>query len=168
MRLLFPLLLAVLFNLTVHVEMMSWVSQKLPKRGQVPRLILVSGCTGTGKSTFGMEVAINQGILKCISTDTVRQVMRTDCLVYSDNASSKTATVSKSTLYDKLCPPALFRSSYEGTGDAVEDWLEACKAVDSGIDAVVDDSIRRGVSLILEGVLVRGYPTHICTCTYIC
>lgn len=41
-----------------------------------PKLILISGCPGTGKSTFGMSLALEQGILKCISTDTVRAVMR--------------------------------------------------------------------------------------------
>ena len=71
-----------LFNFYKQVRTMSWVSHKLPRRGQLPRLILVSGCTGTGKSTFGMEVAINQGVLKCISTDTIRQVMRTDCVTF--------------------------------------------------------------------------------------
>jgi len=41
-----------------------------------PKLILITGCPGTGKSTFGMSLALEQGILKCISTDTVRAVMR--------------------------------------------------------------------------------------------
>ena len=68
-----------------------------------PRLILISGCPGTGKSSkclrfcvslmhtalttldtqinrnyaaFGMSLALEQGILKCISTDTIRAVMR--------------------------------------------------------------------------------------------
>ena len=41
-----------------------------------PKLILISGSPGTGKSTFGMSLALEQGILKCISTDTVRAVMR--------------------------------------------------------------------------------------------
>ena len=41
-----------------------------------PKLILIAGCPGTGKSTFGMSLALEQGILKCISTDTVRAVMR--------------------------------------------------------------------------------------------
>mmetsp|Transcript_25069 Transcript_25069/g.54204 ORF Transcript_25069/g.54204 Transcript_25069/m.54204 type:complete len:174 (-) Transcript_25069:949-1470(-) len=50
-----------------------------PIRGhgkEPPKLILISGCPGTGKSTFGMSLALEQGILKCISTDTVRAVMR--------------------------------------------------------------------------------------------
>jgi pantothenate kinase-related protein Tda10 len=41
-----------------------------------PKLVIISGCPGTGKSTFGMSLALEQGILKCISTDTVRAVMR--------------------------------------------------------------------------------------------
>ena len=95
-----------------------------------------------------MEVAINQGILKCISTDTIRQVMRTDCRRFED------AQVEIDN-GPPLCPPALFRSSYEGNGDAVKDWCEACEAVESGIDSIVSDSMRRGVSLVLEGVLLQ-------------
>ena len=57
-----------------------------------PKLILISGGPGTGKSTFGMSLALEQGILKCISTDTVRAVMR-------------------SYVPDSISPP-LHRSSY--------------------------------------------------------
>ena len=73
-----------------------------------PLLILISGCTGTGKSTFGMEVAISLGILKCISTDTIRQVMRP---------------------FNEF-NPALHRSSYAGNGDPIVNWLECCAAVE--------------------------------------
>ena len=110
--------------------------QQLVKNSNLPQLILISGCTGTGKSTFGMEVAINQGILKCISTDTIRQVMRSCC----DQVGS--------------CPVALQRSSFQGDGDPVIDWLEACDAVESGIESIVQDNINRGTSLVLEGVHV--------------
>ena len=44
-----------------------------PKQNTKPQLVLIAGCTGTGKSTFGMSVALNQNILKCISTDTIRE-----------------------------------------------------------------------------------------------
>jgi len=97
--------------------------------GAGPSLVLISGCTGTGKSTFGMEVAISQGILKCISTDTIRQVQRG---------------------YDTR--PAVHRSSFEGDGDPVQNWLECCEVLQKGIDGIVLDSLRRGVSLVLEGV----------------
>jgi len=76
-----------------------------------------------------MEVAISQGIIKCISTDTIRQVMRT---------------------YDN--DPALSRSSYSGTGDVVAEWKETCTVLEKSIKNVVEDSLRRGTSLVLEGV----------------
>lgn len=76
-----------------------------------------------------MEVAISQGILKCISTDSVRQILRT---------------------FDSS--PALHRSSYSGEGDPVENWKECCTVLESSIDNLVNDAIVRGVSLVLEGV----------------
>ena len=93
------------------------------------QLILISGCTGTGKSTFGMEVAISRGILKCISTDTIRQVQRT---------------------YDTRS--ALHRSSFQGTDDPAINWRETCDILQDSIDNVVYDCLGRGISLVLEGV----------------
>jgi 2-phosphoglycerate kinase len=103
-----------------------------PKFETKPQLILIGGCTGTGKSTFGMQTALSQGILKCVSTDTVRTVMR--------------SFVSQET------NPALHRSSYDGDGDAVLEWRECCSALEGSIDALVCDAIHRGVGLVLEGV----------------
>lgn len=110
-----------------------------------PKLILISGCTGTGKSTFGMSCALEQGILKCISTDIVRAVMR-------------------SYIPEEISPP-LHRSSYassasdedeDGTtvDDPVKSWLETCKVLDSSVSGLVDDAIYRGASLVLEGVSI--------------
>lgn len=102
--------------------------------GKAPELVLISGCTGTGKSTFGMEAAISRGILKCISTDTIRQILRTQ---NEDQA--------------------LHRSSYQGTGNPINDWKATCRVLNLGIESVIDDSLRRGTSLVLEGVhLVPG------------
>jgi len=100
-----------------------------------PKLILISGCPGTGKSTFGMSVALDQGILKCISTDTVRATMRS--FVACDVS------------------PALHRSSYAPAyddDDPVRSWKETCKVLDASIGALVEDSMNRGTSIVLEGV----------------
>lgn len=104
--------------------------QFAPRTTSTPRLVLVGGCTGTGKSTFGMEIALKQGILKCVSTDTVREVTRA---------------------FDPVTP-ALHRSSYSGDMDPLVGWKEASAVLDNGISALVDDAIKRGVSLVLEGV----------------
>lgn len=106
-----------------------------PKVDDKPKLILIGGCPGTGKSTFGMSVALDQGILKCISTDTVRAVMRS--FVGEDIS------------------PALHRSSYararDGT-DPVRSWMECCTTLHRSVEGLVDDAINRGQSLVLEGV----------------
>ena len=103
-----------------------------------PKLILIGGCPGTGKSTFGMSVALDQGILKCISTDTIRAVMRS----YVPYGIS----------------PALHRSSYETADegdDPVESWKETCQVLESSVEGLVDDAIDRGVGLVLEGVSIK-------------
>lgn len=111
-----------------------------------PKLILISGGPGTGKSTFGMSLALEQGILKCISTDTVRAVMR-------------------SYVPESISPP-LHRSSYacssdDGVDDPVKSWIETCKVLDSSVEGLVDDAIQRGVSLVLEGVSIRPSRKYI-------
>jgi len=90
-----------------------------------------------------MSLALEQGILKCISTDTVRAVMR-------------------SYVPECISPP-LHRSSYaksseDGSDDPVKSWIETCKVLESSVDTLVEDSIDRGVSLVLEGVSI--YPSR--------
>jgi len=97
-----------------------------------PQLILIGGPTGTGKSNFGMQVALSQGVLKCVSTDTIRAVMRS--------------------FVTKEISPALHRSSYSGEGDALQNWRECCTVLEGSVDALVRDAIERGVSLVVEGV----------------
>ena len=84
-----------------------------------------------GKSTFGMSIALGKGVLKCLSTDSVRQVMRT---------------------YDKT--PALHRSSYTdpGYGTPAENWLESSVVLRDSIYSLVDDAMNRGQSLVMDGV----------------
>ena len=60
--------------LVVSLLLFMWISivetkqsfQFSPKLHKQPQLILIAGCTGTGKSTFGMSVALSQSILKVI------------------------------------------------------------------------------------------------------
>lgn len=104
----------------------------LPTTTEKPQLVLISGATGAGKSTFGMSVALNQGIIRCLSTDSIREILRS-CDPQKSNA-------------------ALHRSTYSGTGDPVEEWKECCSVLHPSIDSLVDDSLKRGVSMVLEGV----------------
>ncbi|KAG7371834.1 2-phosphoglycerate kinase [Nitzschia inconspicua] len=110
---------------------------KAPKDKQKPSLILISGSPGTGKSTFAMSVALDQGILKCISTDTIRATMRS--FVSPDIS------------------PALHRSSFaeafEGD-DPVRSWRETCSVLLPSVEGLIADAIKRGTSIVVEGVHV--------------
>ena len=106
-----------------------------------PKLVLIGGSAGTGKSTFGMSVALDQGILKCISTDTIRGVMRS--------------------FIPKNISPALHRSSYcydHGTvgsnhpDDPVNSWYETVRVLEDSVEELVVDAIARKQGLVLEGV----------------
>jgi len=102
-----------------------------------PKLVIIGGCPGTGKSTFGMSVALDQGILKCISTDTIRAVMRS--------------------FIPKNISPALHRSSYAQVtdkDDPVHSWLETCQVLEKSVEEIVVDSIARHQGLVLEGVSI--------------
>jgi 2-phosphoglycerate kinase len=107
-----------------------------PHADDSPKLILISGSSGTGKSTFGMSVALDQGILNCVSTETLRSVMQS--------------------FIDPEISPALHRSSsFEPTGqnnDPVKSWRETCTVLEHSVEALVEEMTQRGVSLVVEGV----------------
>jgi 2-phosphoglycerate kinase len=47
---------------------------------------------------------------------------------------------------------ALHRSSFDGCGDPVQDYMQCCQALDVGVESIVRDAQKRGQSLVLEGV----------------
>ena len=100
-----------------------------------PRLVLISGATGVGKTTLAKAIAHEMGLARIASSDTIREVMR--------------ATAASP-------DPALNRSSYGrgDVGDAITDWEDAAQAVQPGIEAVVERARQQGVDLVLEGVHV--------------
>ena len=80
-----------------------------------PRLLIIAGATGTGKSTVAMKIGAKSGFARLISTDAIREVLRS-------------ADTDKTNL-------ALHRSSFSigDSNDAVIDWIDTCKAVEKGI-----------------------------------
>lgn len=86
-------------------------------------------CISPGKSTLGMKIALSEGIMKCVSTDTIRQVVRS---------------------FDQS--DAIHRSSYSGDGDPIEAWKETSDALQPAILSVINDALKRNNSLVLEGV----------------
>tara|TARA_B110001454_G_scaffold51719_1_gene50611 strand:- start:379 stop:1014 length:636 start_codon:yes stop_codon:yes gene_type:complete len=100
---------------------------------RAPRLLLISGVSGVGKSTLATKVASVLNFDRIAGSDTVREVLRT--------ATTPSAN------------PALFRSTFSNgaTGDSATDWLDACSAVETGLEAVISRARREGIDLIVEG-----------------
>ena len=99
-----------------------------------PRLLLICGTTGVGKSTAAVGAAQRLGFSRLLSSDAIREIMRAGT--------------------DQDAQPALFRSSFSRgeAGDPVVDWLDTCLAVEDGISATISRARREGIDLVLEGV----------------
>ena len=101
---------------------------------RAPRLLIIAGATGTGKSTASLKIAAKSKFARIISTDAIREIMRV-----CDNAGEQTA---------------LHRSSFSigSANDPVIDWLDTCQAVETGIEATINRALREGIDLLIEGV----------------
>lgn len=115
----------------------------------IPLIILLGGATGVGKSTIATQLATRLGITRVVSTDAVRQVLR----------SAFTAEMF----------PTLYASSFEA-GDAVRQpiphsgdrliigFREQAAVVAVGAQALIDRAIEEGTDIIIEGAhLVPGF-----------
>lgn len=115
-----------------HVGLSKTTTKRLVNRP--PRLLLIAGATGVGKSTVSVGLANRLGITRVLSTDAIREIMRV-----AD---------------DERHQPALHRSSFS-QGDSAEpvaDWAATCLAVEAGLKATMERARREGIDLIVEGV----------------
>jgi 2-phosphoglycerate kinase len=115
----------------------------------LPLIIMIGGSTGVGKSTIAHQLAHRLGITRVVSTDAVREVLR----------SAFTAEMF----------PTLYASSFESdkavrqpiphSGDRlIIGFREQAAAVAVGAQALIDRAIAEGTDLIMEGAhLVPGF-----------
>ena len=101
---------------------------------RAPRLLIIAGATGSGKSTAALKIAAKSKFARIISTDAIREIMRS-----CDEEGIQTP---------------LHRSSFSigSANDPVIDWLDTCQSVESGIEATINRALREGIDLLLEGV----------------
>lgn len=115
----------------------------------LPLIVLIGGTTGVGKSTIATQLAARLGITRIISTDAVREVMRS--------------------LFSERIMPALHTSSFEAhmairgpvprsADPVVVGFEEQVRAVAVAVEALIERSVLEGTDLILEGAhLVPGF-----------
>jgi 2-phosphoglycerate kinase len=115
----------------------------------LPLIVLIGGTTGVGKSTIATQLAARLGITRIISTDAVREVMRS--------------------LFSERIMPALHTSSFEAhnalrgplprsADPVIVGFEEQVRAVSVAVEALIERSVLEGTDLILEGAhLVPGF-----------
>lgn len=116
---------------------------------EIPLIVLIGGGTGVGKSTIATQLASRLGITRVVSTDAVREVLR-------------------SALTRDMFP-TLYASSFEAdnavrqpiphSGDRlIIGFREQAAAVAVGAQALIDRAIAESTDMILEGAhLVPGF-----------
>lgn len=114
-----------------------------------PMVILIGGTTGVGKSTIATEMAHRLGITRIISTDAIREVMRS--------------------IFSRELMPALYDSSFNAwrtlrvplpasADPIIIGFREQASAVAVGVRALIERAITEGTHQIVEGVhLVPGF-----------
>lgn len=115
----------------------------------LPLIILIGGTTGVGKSTIATQLANRLGITRVVSTDAVREVLRS--------------------AFTPEMFPTLYASSFEAdkavrqpiphSGDKlIIGFREQAAAVAVGAQALISRAIHEGTDLVLEGAhLVPGF-----------
>lgn len=118
---------------------LCWRHYQEPER---PVVVLIGGTAGTGKTSVALEVALRLGISRVLSTDSIREVMRS--------------------LIPRELVPALHVSSFdahrelsvgsENENPAVDGFIAHASAVSLGVRAMIDRAVEENASLILDGV----------------
>ena len=123
----------------------NWRSLRTSKK---PLIILIGGASGVGTSSMAFELASRLRLKNLISTDMIREVMRK---IISKDLSP---VIHKSSFdaYESLRTPSIRIDS------VVEGFISHVDVVNVGVEAIIERSVKEGISTIIEGVhIVPGF-----------
>lgn len=114
-----------------------------------PKIILISGATGVGKTRVGLELATRLQIQAIVSTDSVREILRS-VIPYDINPVIHTSTylAGQTAEYLRLQEEQKKESIMLG-------YREQAKAVSAGLKGVVKRAIEENYPLILDGIHIQ-------------
>lgn len=114
----------------------------------VPLVVLIGGSTGVGKSTVATTVAARLGIVRIVSTDAVREVMRG---IFTEEMMPALHT-------STFEVPLRVRESVVGASPVLAGFREQVQAVAVGLTKLIRRSVVEGTDLIVEGAhVVPGF-----------
>lgn len=123
----------------------NWRSLRISKK---PLIILIGGASGVGTSSMAFELANRLRLKNLISTDMIREVMRK---IVSKELSP---VIHKSSFdaYESIRTPSIRIDS------VIEGFISHVDVVNVGIEAIIERSVKEGISTIIEGVhVVPGF-----------
>jgi 2-phosphoglycerate kinase len=116
-----------------------------------PLVVLIGGSTGVGKSTIATMLAIRLSIVRIVSTDAIREVMRA---FFSQNLMPTIHTSS----FD--ADSALIHPLPEHVDPVVAGFREQSLSVLVGVRAIINRALKEGTHIIIEGAhIVPGFIT---------
>ena len=121
---------------------------RLLRNSHKPLIILIGGASGVGTSSMAFELANRLRLKNLISTDMIREVMRK--------------------MISKDLMPVIHNSSFDAhesirtssirIDSVIEGFISHVDAVNVGIEAIIERSVKEGISTIIEGVhVVPGF-----------
>ena len=132
-------------NPKIAVKYEQWRSLRT---SQKPLIILIGGASGVGTSSMAFELANRLRLKNLISTDMIREVMRK---IVSKELSP---VIHKSSFdaYEAIRTPSIRIDS------VIEGFISHVDVVNVGIEAIIERSVKEGISTIIEGVhIVPGF-----------
>ncbi len=126
----------------------KYIKWRTIRKTNEPLIILIGGASGVGTSSMAFELANRLGIKNLISTDMIREVMRK---IISKDLSP---VIHKSSFnaYESIRTPTIRKDPI------IEGFINHVDVVTVGIEAIIERSLKEGISIIIEGVhIVPGF-----------